>query len=136
MKNRNLFEIEGNVGADPKNIFGTVYSFGVAVGCDYKDKQTNEWVNKTCWINVTCIGDPGVSKGNKVNVKGFFETSEKDGKAYVNYKAFAKDVQILTEWTKSEYSQRNAEPAISATVYKATENYKQAVIQTDDEVPF
>lgn len=131
MKNINRVEFEGCVGKDaPKCIFGTTYSFSVAIGCDYKGKNDAEWTKKTCWVNITCIGDPNLDKGNKVNIKGFLDPSEgKDGKTYINYKCFAKDVMKLDEFTR-----RDAAP-IPAKVYKQNEDYKQDV-NPDDEAPF
>jgi single-strand DNA-binding protein len=80
MPNLNELHIKGHLGRDPerREYNGSpVTSFSVAVGNDYKDRKTGEWVKRdSTWFNCTVWGSlgnavaMGFSKGDAIEVWG------------------------------------------------------------------
>jgi single-strand DNA-binding protein len=65
----------GRLGADPKRI-GSACNFSIASNSSWKDKESDEWVNKTTWINCVAWGKFGkmiedvYKKGDHVTIQG------------------------------------------------------------------
>ena len=74
----------GRLGQDPKVNFlpngSGVTNFSIAVGDDYKDKNTGQKVEQTEWVNVSAFAKLGevcaqyLKKGSKVYIEGKFKT--------------------------------------------------------------
>ena len=90
----NKIMIIGNVGKAPEQVAGysKIVTFSVATNEYIKNKETNEFKERTEWHNVKCFGYNAekalkIAKGSKVYIEGKFrsDTYEKDG---VKRKAF------------------------------------------------
>lgn len=89
----NKVTLVGNLGADPETKAmpsGTmVANLRLATADSYKDKQTNEWVERTEWHRVSLFGrlaevvQQYLKKGSKVYIEGSIRTrkwQDKEGK--------------------------------------------------------
>lgn len=96
-KSVNKICILGNIGHTP-SVRNTknkteVASFSVATSVAYKDKQTNEWKDKTTWHNVVSYSEhfinviKGLSKGSRVYLEGEMNYREYEDKDKVKQKA-------------------------------------------------
>jgi single-strand DNA-binding protein len=57
--------------------------FSLAVKSDYKDKQTDEWVNHTEWPRIVAFGKPAdhaknLKKGDYVEIEGELRSTERE----------------------------------------------------------
>ena len=90
-----------------------VANFSIAVGSQWKDKQTGEKQERTEWVNLVAFGKLGeicgeyLKKGSQVYVAGEFKTEkyEKDGVTRYATKVIIKDMQMLGGKTSSEPSE-------------------------------
>jgi single-strand DNA-binding protein len=83
----NKITLKGFLGKDPENFANkqqttfTVLSLATKAG--YKDKQTNEWVNRTEWHRVVAFGKAAaharnLRKGDYVEIEGELRSTERD----------------------------------------------------------
>jgi single-strand DNA-binding protein len=61
----------------------TFVVFSLAVRNGYKNRQTNEWVNRTEWPRIVAFGKPadhakGLKKGDYVEVEGELHSTERE----------------------------------------------------------
>ena len=107
-KGVNKVMLLGNVGQDPRiNYFSNgnaAMNFSLATSYSYKDKQTDEWVDKTEWHNIFIAGklaeimQDKVRKGTRMFVEGQLFTEkweDKSGATKYTTKIKAFDVQLL-----------------------------------------
>jgi len=83
----NEIKLKGFVGKDAES-FATknqtqLVVFTLATKSGYKDKQTNEWVNRTEWHRIAAFGKPadyakGLKKGDYVEVVGESRSTQRD----------------------------------------------------------
>ncbi len=98
----------GNLGADPETRSmpsGTqVANLRIATTDSYKDKQTNEWQERTEWHRVALFGrlaevaSEYLRKGAKVYIEGSIRTrkwQDKEGKDRYSTEIVANDMQML-----------------------------------------
>ncbi len=119
MAQDNNVTISGNAGREPELRFTpsgqAVANFGVAVSRRWMNRQTNEWEEATCWIDVTCWGQlaenvaESVGRGTRVTVAGrldqrSWETDNGDKRSKVEI--VADDVAISLKWATAT-AQRN-----------------------------
>jgi len=80
-------KLRGFVGKDAESFATknqtTVVTFSLATKSGYKDKKTNQWVNKTEWHRIVAFGKPadyakGLKKGDYVEVVGETQTNQFD----------------------------------------------------------
>lgn len=91
----NKIELKGFVGKDAES-FATknqtqLVVFSLATKSGYKDKQTNEWVNRTEWHRIVAFGKPadyakGLKKGDYVEVVGESRSNPRDLEVVKNKK--------------------------------------------------
>lgn len=131
----------GNVGGDPevKTVGNSkVANFSLATTESWKDKRTNDWVNKTEWHKITIWGDGlvnyverNVTKGDRLYIEGALQTTSytsNDGvKRYtteVVLKAFGGTLKLLSVKEKVASQQQES--------YSGG-NFSRDL---DDEIPF
>ena len=83
----NNVKLKGYIGKDAES-FATKNQtafvvFSLAVKNGYKDRQTNEWVNRTEWPRVVAFGKPAdhaktLKKGDYVEVEGELRSTERE----------------------------------------------------------
>ncbi|MGF7183839.1 single-stranded DNA-binding protein [Tunturiibacter psychrotolerans] len=83
----NNVKLKGYVGKDAESyatkqqqIFAV---FSIAVKSGYKDKQTDQWVNRTEWPGIGAFGKPSdiakyLKKGDYVEIEGELRSSERE----------------------------------------------------------
>ena len=83
----NNVKLKGYIGKDAESFATknqtTFVVFSLAVKCGYKDRQTNEWVNRTEWPRVVAFGKPAdhaktLKKGDYVEVEGELRSTERE----------------------------------------------------------
>lgn len=83
----NKVNLKGYVGKDAQSFApkqqNTFVVLSLATKSGYKDKQTDEWVNRTEWHRVVAFGKPAdyakkLQKGDYVEVEGELRSSEFD----------------------------------------------------------
>lgn len=85
---------------------GKVANFSIAVGEQWKDRQTGEKKEKTTWVNVVIWGalaetvERFMTKGTFIRVSGKLQTRsyEQDGQTRYATELLANDLQILGGW--------------------------------------
>lgn len=97
----------GRLGQDPEVRFmpdGTgVANFSIAVGNEYKDKNTGNKVEQTEWVKISAFGKLAeiireyLKKGSQVYIEGKMKTRkwEKDGQAHYTTEIIADNMQML-----------------------------------------
>ena len=122
----------GHVGEDAQPIGDNGARFSVATTQREKERQSNEWVEKTNWWSVTAWGKLAtdvvlkyLKRGDKVYCQGDFGTYESEGgKLYLNLNC--KDFQILTAKADRLLSPSDVAEQIDGEVIKGG----------DDDLPF
>ena len=83
----NNVKLKGYVGKDAESFATknqtTFVVFSLAVKSGYKDRQTNEWVNRTEWPRVVAFGKPAdhakpLKKGDYVEIEGELRSTERE----------------------------------------------------------
>ncbi len=83
----NNVKLKGYVGKDAESYATknqtTLVRFTLAVKSGYKDKQTQQWVNRTEWPRIVAFGKPAdyakdLKKGDYVEVEGELRSTEYD----------------------------------------------------------
>jgi single-strand DNA-binding protein len=83
----NNVKLKGYIGKDAESFATknqtTFVVFSLAVKNGYKDRQTNEWVNRTEWPSIVAFGKPadqakGLKKGDYVEVEGELRSTERE----------------------------------------------------------
>jgi len=97
----------GNLGVDPETRFtqggSPVTNFRIATSETWRDKQSNENVERTEWHSVVCFGRLAeiageyLKKGSKVYIEGSLRTSswESDGQKRYKTEVIASEMQML-----------------------------------------
>lgn len=97
----------GNLGVDPETRFtqggSPVTNFRIATSEQWRDKQSNENVERTEWHSVVCFGRLAeiagefLKKGSKVYIEGSLRTSswESDGQKRYKTEIIANEMQML-----------------------------------------
>lgn len=116
----------GRLGQDPEIRFmpnGTgVANFSIAVGDDYKDKNTGQKVEQTEWVRVCAFGRLAevigeyVKKGSKVYIEGKMKTRkwEKDGVTHYATDIHASEMFMLDSKHDVAPSKREVGPQSNA----------------------
>jgi single-strand DNA-binding protein len=83
----NNVKLKGYVGKDAESYATknqtTFVVFSLAVKNGYKNRQTNEWVNRTEWPRIVAFGKPAdiaknLKKGDYVEVEGELQSTERE----------------------------------------------------------
>ena len=83
----NNVKLKGYIGKDAESFATknqtTFVVFSLAVKNGYKDRQTNEWVNRTEWPRVVAFGKPAdhakpLKKGDYVEIAGELRSTERE----------------------------------------------------------
>jgi single-strand DNA-binding protein len=83
----NNVKLKGYIGKDAESFATknqtTFVVFSLAVKNGYKDRQTNEWVNRTEWPRVVAFGKPAdhaktLKKGDYVEIEGELRSTERE----------------------------------------------------------
>ena len=83
----NNIKLKGYIGKDAENFATkqqkTFTVLSLATKSGYKDKQTNQWVNRTEWHRIVAFGKPAdyakvLKKGDYVEVEGELRSTEYD----------------------------------------------------------
>jgi single-strand DNA-binding protein len=124
----NKVNLKGYVGKDAQSFAtkqqNTFVVLSLATKSGYKDKQTDEWVNRTEWHRIVAFGKPAdyakkLKKGDYVEVEGELRSTEFDsgvgeGKTTVkrrNWEIRASIVKKLQSPQNSREEKLDAEPA-------------------------
>lgn len=105
----NQCNFTGRLGKDPdirQAANSKVANFSIAVGEQWKDRQTGEKKEKTTWVNVVIWGaladtvERFMVKGTFIRVSGKLQTRqyEQDGQTRYATELVANDLQILGGW--------------------------------------
>lgn len=129
----------GNLGADPETKStpsGTqVANLRIATTESFKDKQSNEWQERTEWHRVALFGRLAevagqyLRKGSKVYIEGSLRTNkwtDKDGKDRYSTEIMGKDLQMLD----GKPSESRSEPPEQARPQQSKSE------EFDDDAPF
>jgi single-strand DNA-binding protein len=83
----NKTTLKGFIGKDAESFATkqqrTFVVFSLAVKSGYKDKQTDQWVNRTEWPRIVAFGKPSdyakyLKKGDYVEIEGELRSSERE----------------------------------------------------------
>jgi single-strand DNA-binding protein len=83
----NNIKLKGYIGKDAESFATkqqkTFVVFSLAVKSGYKDKQTQQWVNRTEWPRIVAFGKPSdyaknLKKGDYVEIEGELHSSERE----------------------------------------------------------
>lgn len=156
-KSVNKVTLVGNVGKDPEVKFlpsgAAVANFSIATTYGVKDKNTNEWQDRTEWHNVVAYDRAAeiirdyVKKGHKLYVEGRLTTRSWDDKE-TNKKVYRTEV-VVNEFVLMSGRGDGGEQSSSGTSRSGSGNtasfdqrssapqddYAHAEI-TDDDIPF
>jgi single-strand DNA-binding protein len=140
----------GHLGADPETKSmpsGTsVANLRIATSESYKDKQTNEWQERTEWHNVALFGRLAevageyLRKGSQVYIEGRLRTrkwQDKQGNDRYSTEIIAADMQMLGGRGGGAGGAAGGEgrPARSSASEPATSNSERDT-EFDDDIPF
>lgn len=132
----------GRMGKDPESRAmpngNMVVNFTMAVGDDYKDKNTGQKVEQTEWVRCVVFGNLGevvtkyCKKGSKVFVNGKMKTRqwEKDGETKYATEIVVNDLQML------DGKPEGSAPANNAPARSAAPSPAPAGDDYDDDIPF
>ena len=79
--------LKGYIGKEAENFATkqqrTFVVFSLAVKSSYKDKQTNQWMNRTEWPRIVVFGTPAdhaksLKKGDYIEVEGELRSSQRE----------------------------------------------------------
>jgi single-strand DNA-binding protein len=141
----------GHLGADPETKSmpsGTsVANLRIATSEAYKDKQTNEWQERTEWHNVALFGRLAevageyLRKGSQVYIEGRLRTrkwQDKQGNDRYSTEIIAGDMQMLGGRGGGAGAAPGGEgrPARSSTSEPATTSGGERDTEFDDDIPF
>ena len=135
----------GRVGQDP-NIFtfdngNKKISFSVATNENYRDKNSNEWVEQTEWHNVVGYGytaEKNIVKGDLVYVEGKIKTrkwKDKDGNDRYTTEIVAEKVNIIVK-AGSIQAGSQEQPAQPNNSQTSQPEIKDDLSSGDDDLPF
>jgi len=128
----------GRLGNDPETRYmpngNAVTNISLAVGDDYKDKNTGNKVEQTEWVRVSAFGKLAevmaefLKKGSKVYIEGKMKTRkwEKDGATHYATDIHASEMFMLDGKTDVAPSKRDSPPQAPAP---EQDNF-------EDEIPF
>lgn len=124
----NFVALSGNVTKDPELRYtasGTaVASFGMAVNRRWKNKQTDEWEERTSFFTVTLWADmaenasQSIEKGSRVDVRGRLEQREyedKEGNTRKTVEIVADTVALSLKWATASVERIERDKAAKAT---------------------
>lgn len=126
MKSLNLCQFIGNLGQDPETKYTAsgkaVANISIAVADGYKDKQTNQKVDRTEWVRVVAfdrlaevIGEY-TRKGSKVYIQGKMTTrkwQDQSGQDRYTTEIVASEMQMLDSRTEGAGSVGEFKPNAS-----------------------
>ncbi len=135
----------GRIGQDP-NIFtfengNKKISFPLATNENYKDKNSNEWIEQTEWHNIVGYGyvaEKNLVKGDLVYVEGKIKTrkwKDKDGNDRYTTEIVADKINIIAKAGSMQGGGQSqaAQPDISQTDKAGIE---EDFSSGDDDLPF
>ena len=143
----------GNVGKKPE-IRATqggskLASFSLATGKRWKDKETQEYKDKTEWHNIVVFGDGlvnvvenYVNKGSKLYIEGELQTDEweKDGiKRYstkIKVGGYNSTLTMLDNKSSSSDNTQISQESENKSNISNTESIKDSSSDLDDDIPF
>jgi single-strand DNA-binding protein len=145
MASLNKVMLIGNLGKDPElrhTPAGTaVATFSIATSERYKNKQTNEWEEKTEWHNIVLwsklaeTAGQYLSKGKTVYLEGRLQTrkwQDRDGNTRYTTEIVCDSMKMLSP--RGESSNRGSDQASSYDPSSGS-NYEEPPFQ-DDDIPF
>jgi single-strand DNA-binding protein len=137
----------GNLGADPETKSmpsGTqVANIRIATSESFKDKQTNEWQERTEWHNVAMFGRLAeiageyLRKGSKVYIEGKLRTrkwQDKQGNDRYSTEVIANEMQMLDSRGGGAGAGSGSEPRPERV--RADEPARSGGGEFDDDIPF
>jgi single-strand DNA-binding protein len=137
----------GNLGADPETKSmpsGTqVANIRIATSESFKDKQTNEWQERTEWHNVAMFGRLAeiageyLRKGSKVYIEGKLRTrkwQDKQGNDRYSTEVIANEMQMLDSRGGGAGAGIGSEPRPERV--RADEPARSGGGEFDDDIPF
>lgn len=143
MASLNKVMLIGNLGKDPEVRYTTsgqaVASFSLATSERYKNKQTNEWEEKTEWHRVTLWGKQAevageyLGKGKTVFIEGRLQTrkwTDRDGNERFTTEVVGERMQMLG--ARGDGGGRKSD---AGAVSDTTATYDEPPFQ-DDDIPF
>ncbi len=150
MERLNDVKIIGNVGSLDLGEKHTHLS--VAINESYKPKDSEEWVDKTAWINVVMFGmskdkveKQGIQKGDTILIMGKLDSSEYEGKQRTQI--IANKIQLIKKSTNNTQASAaaqvssdtqtngNSEPAPPTSEAPPSEA-PPSTDKKDDDLPF
>ena len=120
----------GNLGTDPETRYlpsgGAVTNITVATSESWRDKQTNEKVERVEWHRVSMfnklaeIAGEYLKKGSKVYVEGSLRTRqwEKDGQKHYTTEIVANEMQMLGGRPDGGQTERKTADPVEARAYR------------------
>lgn len=145
----NQCNFTGRLGKDPdiravQN--GKVANFSIAVGEQWRDRQTQEKKEKTTWVNIVVWGNMAetvekfFAKGTFVRVSGKLQTRqyEQDGQTRYATEVLANDLQILGGWKGDQNSsgQQGGQQQRQPQQQRPQQQGNQPPMDFDDDIPF
>jgi single-strand DNA-binding protein len=114
-----------------------VASLSLAVGDDYKDKNTGQKVEQTEWVRVSAFGKLAeviaeyLKKGSKVYIEGKMKTRkyEKDGQTHYSTEINASEMYMLDSKNDVAPSKRDNPPQQQHRAPPQEDSF-------DDDIPF
>jgi single-strand DNA-binding protein len=152
-KSVNKVTLLGNLGKDPEIKFlpsgQAVANFSIATTDRFKDKNSNEWQDRTEWHNIVAYGRTAeivrdyVKKGNKLYVEGRLTTrswDDKDsGKKIYRTEIVVNDLVLIGGRADGgeaggSYSSNRQSSSSQGSYAQAAPDYDTGI--TDDDIPF
>jgi single-strand DNA-binding protein len=140
-KDLNKCQFIGRLGKDPETRYlpngNACTNITLAVGDDYKDKNTGQKVEQTEWVRITAFGRQAevlaeyTKKGSKIYVEGKFKTRkwEKDGVMNYSTEINLENMQLLD----GKPAQGNPGSASQPAAHKGAAPDMDSF---DDDIPF
>lgn len=149
----NQCNFTGRLGKDPEVRAvqnGKVANFSIAVGEQWKDRQTGEKKERTTWVNVVIWGAQAetverfMTKGTFIRVSGKLQTRqyEQDGQTRYATELLANELQILGGWkgdqagSQSGSQQGGNQQRQQQQQQRPQQQGNQPPMDFDDDVPF
>ena len=149
----NTFDLTGFVGADPEKRFNptsgaAIMSLSIGVNDSYKNRDTNELVERTDWFDLTFyreglakVVEQYVRKGSEIHVRGVLRKQIWDSKDRVDEPGNAlKDSRVQFIVTEMRMLRRPKDSAGNAPSQQDTERVNAAAAAAsgdyDDQIPF
>jgi len=133
----------GRLGSDPSIRYmpsgGAVASFSIAVGSQWRDKQSGEKREDTEWVNLTAFGklaeicEKYLTKGSQIYVSGRMKTDkyEKDNVMRYSTKVIVDRMQMLGSKSDSQATQHN-----NTAQTRTAQPVQQAHVDDFEDIPF